>query len=171
MGCFNLCSFLFFSCPLFFLPRSPSMDFETCQSKNPSRWQAPMTLLEQGNGAVFMQKFSEWAKQIMCVFLLANVTAAGTILAWCWGLSAFQSHWTERGHLASVWQQAKQKRLKMRPRLHCSKARLSQAGVLCHQDVYDYPCLSLQTLPPAWWLIYPLLTVSDYVAASELLWN
>lgn len=54
-------------------------------------------------------------------------------------------------------------------RLHYSNLSLSQAGALCHEG--DYPCLSIQTLPPARWLIYPHFTDSDYIATSELLWN
>lgn len=147
------------------------MVFETCQSKCLSRWQVPVTLLATREQGSFHAEIL-WVSQTNYVFVFAGKWdssrgVAGTRLAWCWGLSAFQSQRTERGPLASVWWQ--KKKMKMRQRLRYSNLCLSQAGVLCHKG--DYPCLSIQTLPPAWWLIYPHLTDLYDIATSELLWN
>lgn len=87
---------------LFPPPITLSTAFETCQSKCPSRWQVPVTLLWGGNRAVFMQEF--WVTQTNRVFVFAgrwdsSGGAARTRHAWCRGPSAFQRHWTKRASL------------------------------------------------------------------------
>lgn len=140
MGCLNLHSFFF----LILLPRAPSMVFGTCQSKCPSRCQVPMTLLatrEQGSFHAEILRVS----QTNYVFVFAGKCdssrgVAGTKLAWCWGPSAFQSHWTERGPLASVWWQ--KKRVKMRPQDFIILTFPSHKQERCATKVTIRACLS-----------------------------
>lgn len=141
MGCLNLHFFFFLPSP-----RAPSMVLRLVSPNVHQDDKCLWPCLQQGNGAVFMQKFSEWAKQILRLFLLANVAAAevwlgpGSPDAEVWVLFRVTG---QRGPLASVWRQEKKKKegMKMRPQLHYFNLCLTSSSAVL-QRWLSVPCLS-----------------------------